>query len=74
MKKEFDSIQLIDRIENWEEDISNNTYTALRDDASIFAYFETAKYKSLIFKKDQSFEIDGDFIIYDELTVREGVI
>jgi len=74
MKREFDNIQLIDRIKNWKKIIENKTHTALRDGASIFVYFETAEYKLLIFKKDQSFQIDGDFIIYDELTVREGVI
>ncbi len=74
MKREFDNIQLIERIQNWNEIPENNTYVALRDDASIFVYFETANYKLLIFKKDQSFQVDGDFIIYDESAIRERVI
>lgn len=74
MRKEFDNIQLIDRIQNWKKIPDNNTHVALKDNASIFVYFETANYKLLIFKKDQSFQVDGDFIIYDESTVREGVI
>lgn len=74
MKKEFDNIQLIDRIENWKKIPKSNKHIALRDSASIFVYFETANYKLLIFKKDQFFQVDGDFIIYDESTVSEGVI
>jgi len=74
MKREFDSIQLIERIRNWNKIPENNTYVALRDDASIFVYFETANYKLLTFKKDQSFQVDGDFIIYDESAVREKAI
>ena len=74
MKREFDNIQLIDREENWEKDSENNIYTALKDDASIFVYFYTANYKTLKFKKGQSFQIKDDFILYDESTVRESVI
>jgi len=72
VKREFDTIQLIDRIENWKKIHENNTYVALTDDASIFVYFETANYKLLKFKKDQFFQIDDDFIIYDNQLLEKG--
>jgi len=71
MKKEFDNIQLINRKTDWQKNDIPRSYTALKDGSSIFAYFSVADYKMLVFKKNDSFQIDRDYIIYDELLVTE---
>lgn len=71
MKKEFDNIQLINRKTDWQKNDTPRSYTALNDGSSIFAYFGVADYKMLVFRKNDSFQIEGDYIIYDELLVIE---
>ncbi len=74
MKKEFHNIQLIKRETDWQKDATKKSYKALTDDSSIFVYFSAADYKLLVFKKDHSFQIENDEIIYDESEVREKLI
>jgi len=47
MKKEFDSIELIDRNIAWQENIKENKYTALRDTSSIFVIFDHGVFQHL---------------------------
>jgi len=72
MKKEFDSIELIDRNIAWQENIKENKYTALRDTSSIFVTFDHGVFQRLGFKKGNFFQIEkGDFLVYDENLVSE---
>ena len=70
-KKEFDSIELIEKETCWAKNSQENTYTALKDNASIFITYAHGDYQRLGFKKGQNFNIDEDFIIFDKTTVNE---
>jgi len=70
-KKEFDSIELIEKETCWTKNSQENTYTALKDNASIFITYAHGDYQRLGFKKGQNFKIDEDFIIFDETIVNE---
>ena len=70
-KKEFDSIELIEKEISWTKNSQENIYTALKDNAFIFITYDHGEYQRLGFKKGQNFKIEKDFIIFDETTVSE---
>jgi len=70
-KKEFDSIELIEKEISWTKNSQENTYTALKDNASIFITYDHGEYQRLGFEKGQNFKIEEDFIIFDETAVSE---
>ena len=70
-KKEFDSIELLEKKIFWKKTSQENIYTALMNNASIFVTYGHGEYQRLSFKKEQTFKIEGDFIIFDETTVTE---
>jgi len=65
-KKEFDSIELIDKNASWGTTEFERKYTAIRDHAGIFVTYYHGNYQHLEFKKDDTFEIENDFIVFDE--------
>ncbi len=71
VKKEFDSIELIDRNIAWSSDSENNIYTALRENSSIFVVFSHGVFQRLGFQKKESFQIIDDYLVYDEHSVLE---
>lgn len=68
-KKEFDSIELVEKDTSWSKNLQENTYTAIKDNASIFITYDHGIYEMLNFKKEGNFKIDNDFIIFDKTTV-----
>lgn len=70
-KKEFDSIELIEKEIYWGKNSQENIYTALKDNASIFIIYDHGVHERLIFNADQNFKIDesGNFIIFDKANV-----
>lgn len=71
IKKEFDSIELIDRNIAWSSDSEKNVHTALREDSSIFVVFSHGVFQRLGFQKNKSFQIIDDCLVYDEHSVLE---
>lgn len=74
MKREFHSIQLINRKIDWQKDPIKKKYTASTDNSSIFVYYSVANYKMFVFKKNHSFEVDGDYIVFDDSSAKEKSI
>lgn len=71
IKREFDSIELLEKEACWSKSTEGNIYTAIKDNASIFITYDHGEYQRLSFKKDQGFKIEHDFIIFDKTTVDE---
>ncbi len=74
MKREFHNIQLINRKTDWKKDATKKKYTALTDKSSIFVYYSVAEYKMFVFKKGNFFQIDNDYIIFDDSSAEEKSI
>lgn len=66
VKKEFDSIELVEKETSWVKNEQENKYTAKKDNASIFVMYDHGIYEMLSFKKEGNFKIDNDFIIFDK--------
>lgn len=71
VKKDFDSIELIDRNIAWLSDQEKNTHTALRDNSSIFITFGHGHFQRLGFQKNEYFQILDDCLVYDENKITE---
>ena len=71
IKREFDSIELVDRHESWKTDLNENRYIALKENSLIFVTYTHGEFETISFQKEHSFKIeDGDFLIFDENQVK----